>query len=87
MSSSGATCGTGFRRKHAQAGHLHTGPNSNNWSDFCGSDFMLQRNPQYVLTLNSAGGCTFGGLTFDNFQVVPAAGNPNPEIDLVKCWI
>ena len=41
-------------------------------------------NPQDVLTLNSAGGCTFGGLTFNNFQVVPAAGNPNPEVDLVS---
>jgi len=41
-------------------------------------------NPQNVLTLNSTEGCTFGGLTFNNFQVLPAGGNPNPEVDLVS---
>jgi hypothetical protein len=31
--------------------------------------------------------CSLGGLTFSDFQVLPAAGNPNPEIDLTGATI
>src|SRR3982751_2547921 len=44
-------------------------------------------NPRNVTSLNTSGGCTIGGTTFSNFQVLPAAGNPTPEIDLVSAVI
>jgi hypothetical protein len=44
-------------------------------------------NPRNVTGLNVSGGCTIGGLTFSNFQVLPAAGNPTPEIDLVSAIV
>ena len=36
--------------------------------------------PTTVISLN----CTVGGLTFSNFQIIAAAGNPAPEVDLVS---
>ena len=44
-------------------------------------------NPRDVLSLNAVGGCTIGGLTFSNFMVDAASGNPNPQIDLFSAYI
>ena len=44
-------------------------------------------SPQDVMSLNAAGGCSIGGLTFSNFMVEAASGNPNPQIDLFSAWV
>ena len=41
--------------------------------------------PQNVASADFS--CSLGGLTFDNFEVIAAAGNPSPEIDLVSASI
>jgi len=41
--------------------------------------------PQNVATADFS--CSLGGLTFSDFEVLAAAGNPNPEIDLTGATI